>query len=63
MMNTINNIILGLTAKSGYHFAPSARHYFAADVEEALRLLFYNFENALDLQKLTIEFFYTCCKI
>jgi predicted transposase YbfD/YdcC len=39
VMSTINNIILGLIAKSGYRFAPSARRYFAANVDEALRLL------------------------
>lgn len=39
VMSTINNIILGLISKSGYHFIPSARRYFAANVEEALRLL------------------------
>lgn len=39
VMSTINNIVLGLIAKSGYHFAPSARRYFAANVEEALSLL------------------------
>ena len=39
IMSIINNVVLALIAKSGFHFAPSARRYFAANVEKALRLL------------------------
>ena len=40
IMSIINNIVLGLIAKSGYQFVPSARRYFAANPKEALNLLF-----------------------
>ena len=39
IMSIINNIILALIAKSGYSFVPSARRYFAANLEDAFRLL------------------------
>lgn len=39
IMSIINNIVLALIAKSGYSFAPSARRYFAANLEEAFNLL------------------------
>jgi len=39
IMSIINNIILGLFAKSGYQFVPSARRYFAANLEQAFDLL------------------------
>lgn len=38
-MAIINNLILGLFAKSDFPFVPSARRYFAAHPEEALHLL------------------------
>jgi hypothetical protein len=38
-MSIINNIVLALIAKTGYAFAPSARRYFAANLEEAFNLL------------------------
>ena len=39
IMSIINNIILGLFAKSGYQFLPSARRYFAANLEQTFDLL------------------------
>jgi predicted transposase YbfD/YdcC len=39
VMAVINNLVLGLLAKSGYHFVPSARRYFAAHLETAFDLL------------------------
>jgi predicted transposase YbfD/YdcC len=39
VMAVINNLVLGLLAKSGYHFVPSARRYFAAHLEAAFDLL------------------------
>jgi len=39
IMCIINNIILGLIAKSGYQFVPSARRYFAANLDDAFYLL------------------------
>lgn len=39
IMSIINNIVLALIAKTGYAFAPSARRYFAANLEEAFNLL------------------------
>ena len=39
IMAIINNIILGLIAKSDFLFVPSARRYFAAHLNEALTLL------------------------
>jgi predicted transposase YbfD/YdcC len=39
VMAIINNLVLGLLAKSGYHFVPSARRYFAANLEAAFDLL------------------------
>lgn len=39
VMAIINNIVLGLIARSGFAFAPSARRYFAAYPSEALSLL------------------------
>ena len=39
VMSIINNIVLGLIAKTGYQFVPSARRYFAANPEEAFKLL------------------------
>ena len=39
VMSIINNIVLGLLAKSGHDFVPSARRYFNAHLEEALNLL------------------------
>jgi predicted transposase YbfD/YdcC len=39
VMSIINNIVLGLLAKSGYKFIPSARRYFAANLDQAWSLL------------------------
>jgi predicted transposase YbfD/YdcC len=39
IMSIINNIVLALIAKSGYSFVPSARRYFAANLEDAFDLL------------------------
>jgi predicted transposase YbfD/YdcC len=39
IMSIINNIVLALIAKAGYPFVPSARRYFAANLEEAFALL------------------------
>lgn len=39
VMAIINNLVLGLIAKSGFAFAPSARRYFAAHPADAFRLL------------------------
>ena len=39
IMSIINNIVLGLIAKTEYHSVPSARRYFAANLEDALTLL------------------------
>jgi len=39
IMSIINNIVLSLIAKAGYSFAPSARRYFAANLEDAFGLL------------------------
>ena len=39
IMSIINNIVLGLIAKTDYQFAPSARRYFAANLEDAFNLL------------------------
>jgi hypothetical protein len=38
-MTIINNLVLGLFAKSNFHSLPSARRHYAAHPEEALRLL------------------------
>ena len=38
-MAIINNLVLGLIAKSDFNFVPSARRYFAAHADEALGLL------------------------
>ena len=39
IMSIINNIVLGLIAKAGYQFAPSARRFFAANPDAAFNLL------------------------
>ena len=39
IMSIINNIVLALIAKAGYTYVPSARCYFAANLEEAFGLL------------------------
>jgi len=39
IMSIINNIVLALIAKAGYTFVPSARRYFAANIEDAFKLL------------------------
>ena len=39
IMSIINNIVLGLIAKAGYHSVPSARRNFTANLEDALALL------------------------
>jgi len=39
IMSIINNIILGLVAKTAHPFVPSARRYFAANLEDAFALL------------------------
>jgi predicted transposase YbfD/YdcC len=39
VMATINNLILGLIAESGFLFVPAARRYYAAHPNEALDLL------------------------
>jgi predicted transposase YbfD/YdcC len=39
IMSIINNIVLALIAKTGYEFVPSARRYFAANLDEAFKLL------------------------
>ena len=39
IMSIINNIVLALIARAGYQFVPSARRYFAANLEEAFALL------------------------
>jgi len=39
LMIIINNIVLGLLAKSGYPYIPSARRYFNANLQDALNLL------------------------
>ena len=39
MMTIINNIILALIAKAGYAYVPSARRYFAANLEVAFGML------------------------
>jgi predicted transposase YbfD/YdcC len=39
IMSIINNIVLGLIAKAGYQFAPSARRFFSANLEAAINLL------------------------
>jgi len=39
IMCIFNNIVLGLMAKTGYQSVPSARRYFAANLEDALALL------------------------
>ena len=41
IMSIINNIVLALISKTGYTFAPSARRYFAANLEKAFNLLAY----------------------
>jgi len=40
IMATINNLVLGLIAKSDFSFVPSARRFFAANPDQALDLLF-----------------------
>jgi len=39
VMSIINNIVLALITKAGYAYVPSARRYFAANLEQALALL------------------------
>ena len=39
VMSIINNIVLGLLAKSGFPYIPSARRYFNAHLEDALNLI------------------------
>jgi len=39
IMSIINNIVLALIAKAGYPLVPSARRYFAANLDEAFNLL------------------------
>ena len=39
IMSIINNIILGLIARTDHQFVPSARRYFAANLEDAFSLL------------------------
>ena len=39
IMSIINNIVLGLIARTGYQFVPSARRFFAANLEIAFDLL------------------------
>jgi len=39
IMATINNLVLGLIAKSDFSFVPSARRFFAANPDQALDLL------------------------
>ena len=39
IMSIINNIVLSLVAKSDHQFVPSARRYFAANLEKAFDLL------------------------
>lgn len=39
IMSVINNIVLSLIAKTDYQFVPSARRFFAANLEEAFNLL------------------------
>lgn len=39
IMSIINNVVLALISKSGHSFVPSARRYFAANLEDAFRLL------------------------
>jgi len=39
IMSIINNIVLALIVKAGYSFVPSARRYFAANLEDAFNLL------------------------
>ena len=38
-MAIINNLVLGLFARSDFHFVPSARRHFAAHPDDALRLI------------------------
>lgn len=39
IMSIINNIVLALIAKAGYTYVPSARRYFAANLDKAFALL------------------------
>ena len=39
IMSIINNIVIALITKAGFPFVPSARRYFAANLEDALNLL------------------------
>jgi predicted transposase YbfD/YdcC len=39
IMSIINNIVLALIAKAGYPFVPSARRFFAANLDEAFAML------------------------
>ena len=39
IMSIINNILLGLIAKTNHQFVPSARRYFAANLEDAFDLI------------------------
>jgi len=39
IMSIINNIVLALIAKAGFTWVPSARRYFAANLEDAFNLL------------------------
>jgi len=39
IMSIINNIVLALISKAGYSFVPCARRYFAANIEDAFKLL------------------------
>ena len=39
IMSIINNIVLALIAKTDYAFVPSARRYFAANLDDAFKLL------------------------
>jgi predicted transposase YbfD/YdcC len=39
IMAIVNNLVLGLIAKSDFHFVPAARRYFAAHPDEALNLV------------------------
>ena len=40
IMSIINNIVLGLIARTEHQFVPSARRYFAANLEDAFALLY-----------------------
>ena len=39
IMSIINNMVLALITKTGYAFVPSARRYFAANIDDAFKLL------------------------